>query len=174
MGGIFKYKIITKYSWAYTDKTSTNWSTFDQVLGKNWLIIWQPCVLVQCPAKKWSIRPGYDIWQTATVVTTAKYNVSLILTVGMINIKQITNWHHKRMCYCYAYAKALCCDTFLLDRFRCTHSTVMWVFGVATLNFFLSVNQIMIKSLDKYFSATVLSKRDLYGCSFHWTLEHGR
>jgi len=56
----------------------------------------------------------------------------------------------------YSCEKAFCATSFLIASgayVRLLHG----FFGVATVNLFLLVTQLMIKSLDGYFSATVLS-----------------
>ena len=53
----------------------------------------------------------------------------------------------------YLCAKAFCHDILILAFFKCIYSIIMCFFGVATANI-LSVNQVIMKSLDNYLSTT--------------------
>jgi len=96
-----------------------------------------------------------------------------ILTCNFARYCPFAKWYHKRMTGPYSYAKVFCKDVFLLDCGAYVRS-LCGCFCVATAKIFFSVNQMLIKSLDIYFSATVFWVTEfLYGGSVHLMLDRG-
>jgi len=134
--------------------------------------------LGHCPAERWT-RFRSDIWQTRTVVTTSHYdwyssltstswstNIRLVKCQPLVTRRLMPSLPSVTVnCVCRRYVLT---SFFFLD--WCTHS---WSFWVATVNVFLSVNQMMFTSLGEYFSKTVLNGWVLHASLLHSALGHG-
>jgi len=127
----------------------------------------------------------WHMWQTSTVVTAANYNATLIVTLWMINIKLISptdcisEWqkiNHVQRHFAAMSSRILITSWAynvmrpLYGHWQYGHTKTRGCFGMAAMNIFLLMNQMMIKSLDEYFFSNCF-ELSTFSMVVHLTLE---